>query len=57
MQTRTPVMSADEKLHKCYQCPQLLRSRMPGAARCNLCGCFVVLKTRTPGQHCPMGKW
>lgn len=36
----------------CESCPELTTFK-----RCQQCGCFMVVKTRLRGAHCPLGKW
>jgi hypothetical protein len=36
----------------CESCPELTTLN-----RCQQCGCFMTLKTRLIGAHCPLGKW
>lgn len=51
-----------ERLAICAACPsltggrcgKLLAALKPGA---KTCGCWVRMKARLPGEHCPDGKW
>ena len=50
-------MPAPEALQKlrfeiCQSCPELTSFN-----RCQKCGCFMVVKTRLKGAHCPLDKW
>jgi hypothetical protein len=36
----------------CESCPELTTLK-----RCQQCGCFMLVKTRLTGAHCPLGKW
>lgn len=50
-------MAAPEDLQKarmaiCQTCPELTTLN-----RCQKCGCFMAIKTRLRGAHCPLGKW
>lgn len=44
---------AIEKMKQCIQCEHFRKS----TKQCKKCGCFMPLKVRLPGQHCPIGKW
>ena len=44
---------AEERLKMCYACP----SFRPVARQCDLCCCFLDLKTKLLEAECPMGKW
>lgn len=50
-------MPAPEDLQKarmaiCKSCPELTTLN-----RCQKCGCFMDVKTRLVGAHCPLAKW
>ena len=42
-----------EKYAFCLECDRFKRL----TKRCKECGCFMPLKVRVPGLHCPIGKW
>jgi hypothetical protein len=42
-----------EKYAFCLECDRFKRF----TKRCSECGCFMPLKVRVPGQHCPIDKW
>ena len=44
---------AIDKMKQCIQCEHFRKS----TKQCKLCGCFMPLKVRLPGQHCTIGKW
>jgi hypothetical protein len=46
-------VGAKERLEICINCDRLLKVTM----QCKECLCFVKLKTKVRGQHCPLGKW
>lgn len=37
----------------CNDCPHLKRK----LSQCELCHCFMKLKTKLPKARCPIGKW
>lgn len=43
--------NADFRMKICNTCPHY------NAPRCQLCGCFMVAKTKIPQARCPAGKW
>jgi recombinational DNA repair protein RecR len=45
--------TAKEKLDICNTCDDYNKE----SKRCKICGCFMEVKTRTPGMSCPVGKW
>lgn len=51
------TMPAPEDLQQarlaiCESCPELTTLK-----RCRQCGCFMGLKVKLKGAHCPLGKW
>ena len=40
------------RMEICLACPELTQLR-----RCQQCGCFMDVKTRLTGAHCPLNKW
>lgn len=55
--TGQQVLSLDEKvkyrLNKCNRCEYIHMDKKT----CNLCGCFIVAKTKLETESCPAGKW
>lgn len=43
---------AKERLKICLECESLTRIQS-----CNLCGCFMPAKVRSPLSSCPIKKW
>lgn len=43
--------NADFRMRICNTCPHY------SAPRCDLCGCFMIAKTKIPQASCPAGKW
>lgn len=41
----------EQRLSTCTLCSEFF------SGRCRKCGCYMVLKTWLPLQHCPIGKW
>ena len=50
---KVPASVRDQRMDICRGCEHL----NPNLNRCNLCGCFMELKTWLPGQKCPVDKW
>jgi hypothetical protein len=52
-----PPMSSDEisseRLKVCEACPHMKKL----ARQCELCGCFLDLKTKLLEAECPINKW
>jgi len=44
---------AEERLKVCSECPHLKKL----ARQCDLCGCFLDLKTKLLEASCPINKW
>lgn len=44
---------SEERLKMCYACPSFQQV----SRQCNICGCFLDLKTKLLQAECPMGKW
>ena len=42
-----------ERREICNKCEHLLKEDM----RCNLCGCYLIFKTKIAAAKCPKGKW
>lgn len=40
------------RLAICKTCPELTTLN-----RCQKCGCFMAVKVKLRGAHCPLGKW
>lgn len=51
------VLTLDEKvkfrLSKCNRCEYIHSDKKT----CNLCGCFIIAKTKLETEKCPAGKW
>jgi len=43
---------AKRRIEICVDCPKLNQRNI-----CNLCGCYMPAKTRSPKSHCRIGKW
>ena len=43
--------NSDFRMRICTTCPHYK------APRCELCGCFMIAKTKIPQARCPAGKW
>lgn len=43
--------NSDFRMRICNTCPHYK------APRCELCGCFMIAKTKIPQASCPAGKW
>jgi recombinational DNA repair protein RecR len=48
-----PTLTAKEKLAICKTCENFNNT----VKVCNVCHCFMPVKTRIPGLHCPINKW
>lgn len=53
-----PVIVLDEvvvlkRYNTCLDCEQFNAQ----TARCNMCGCYMKLKTKLTAATCPLGKW
>lgn len=44
-----------DRLEVCASC--IYRVTGPAGHRCRACGCFVAIKAKLRGFHCPQGKW
>ena len=42
-----------ERFDICKECPELFTP----TAQCKKCGCFMPIKVRLRGLHCPIDKW
>ena len=42
----------DERCAICQRCEYLQPSK-----RCDICGCFMKVKTRIARAHCPVNRW
>jgi len=45
--------SAIDKMKICIECDRFVKI----TKQCKECGCFMPLKVRWPGMHCPLNKW
>lgn len=46
-------LTRKEKLIICVGCKDFLLN----SHKCNVCGCYIPLKTLIPLSKCPLGKW
>ena len=46
-------MTREERYDICKECPHF----KPKLKRCEVCGCFMKLKTKLMFARCPEGKW
>jgi hypothetical protein len=44
---------AEERMKICASCEEYIKEEN----RCNLCGCYMRVKTRIATEKCPIGKW
>ena len=51
--TAAPRAVMNERLQTCEQCDHYL----PMSGQCDLCGCFMKLKTAMANSRCPIDKW
>ena len=44
---------AEKRMEICMKCPELDKEKY----KCLKCGCYMVVKTRSPKSKCPLDKW
>ena len=45
----------EERLNICKECKHSNQTQF--GEMCNICGCFLQVKTKIPFFHCPISKW
>ena len=54
-QPQQAALSPAQRMQICAVCPQQQLTKF--GPRCNICGCFLMVKTKMPSEHCPLQKW
>jgi len=53
MSNSEEIRGSIDKMKICLQCDQFFKP----TKQCKKCGCFMPVKVRIPGMHCPLKKW
>jgi hypothetical protein len=55
---RAPAAVVAARVQICRQCDHATRHRDGvRVLKCRECACWIKLKTRLAGEHCPLGRW
>ena len=53
MSENKEIRIAVDRMKICLQCEHFFKA----TKQCKKCGCFMPIKVRLPGLHCPVDKW